>query len=66
MMIAANVAAAETLEAKKTPLLYRVHDEPSSEKLQALRDFLGSLDLSIKKSDSVRASDFNVSGAQPK
>ncbi|UJW86105.1 ribonuclease R [Devosia sp. SL43] len=59
MMIAANVAAAETLEQKKTPLLYRVHDEPSSEKLQALRDFLGSLDLSIKKSDSVRASDFN-------
>jgi ribonuclease R len=59
MMIAANVAAAETLEAKKTPLLYRVHDEPSPEKLQALRDFLGSLDLSIKQSDSVRASDFN-------
>lgn len=59
MMIAANVAAAETLEAKHSPLLYRVHDEPSSEKLQALRDFLGSLDISIKKSDSVRASDFN-------
>ncbi|SEQ49761.1 RNAse R [Devosia sp. YR412] len=59
MMIAANVAAAETLEAKRSPLLYRVHDEPSSEKLQALRDFLGSLDIAIKKSDSVRASDFN-------
>ncbi|KKC38681.1 ribonuclease R [Devosia epidermidihirudinis] len=59
MMIAANVAAAETLEQKKSNLLYRVHDEPSSEKLQALRDFLGSLDISIKKSDSVRASDFN-------
>jgi ribonuclease R len=59
MMIAANVAAAETLEQKKSALLYRVHDEPSSEKLQALRDFLGSLDISIKKSDSVRASDFN-------
>ncbi|MHA6692341.1 ribonuclease R [Devosia sp. A449] len=59
MMIAANVAAAETLEAKKSPLLYRVHDEPSAEKLQTLRDFLGSLDISVKKSDSVRASDFN-------
>ncbi|GLQ09539.1 ribonuclease R [Devosia yakushimensis] len=59
MMIAANVAAAETLEAKRSPLLYRVHDEPSSEKLQALRDFLGSLDIAVKKSDSVRASDFN-------
>ncbi|NGP17666.1 ribonuclease R [Devosia aurantiaca] len=59
MMIAANVAAAETLEAKRSELLYRVHDEPSSEKLQALRDFLGSLDIAVKKSDSVRASDFN-------
>jgi ribonuclease R len=59
MMIAANVAAAETLEQKRSELLYRVHDEPSSEKLQALRDFLGSLDISVKKSDSVRASDFN-------
>ncbi|ODT80273.1 MAG: ribonuclease R [Pelagibacterium sp. SCN 64-44] len=59
MMIAANVAAAETLEQKRSELLYRVHDEPSSEKLQALRDFLGSLDISVKKSDSVRAADFN-------
>lgn len=59
MMIAANVAAAETLEQKRTELLYRVHDEPSSEKLQTLRDFLGSLDIAVKKSDAVRASDFN-------
>jgi ribonuclease R len=59
MMIAANVAAAETLEQKRSELLYRVHDEPSSEKLQALRDFLCSLDIAVKKSDSVRASDFN-------
>ncbi|KKB78074.1 ribonuclease R [Devosia soli] len=59
MMIAANVAAAETLEQKRQVLLYRVHDEPSSEKLQSLRDFLGSLDIAVKKSDSVRASDFN-------
>ncbi|WP_375450864.1 ribonuclease R [uncultured Devosia sp.] len=59
MMIAANVAAAQALEAKKTPLLYRVHDVPSAEKLQALREFLGSLDISVKKSDAVRASDFN-------
>ncbi|WP_375597346.1 ribonuclease R [Devosia sp. Naph2] len=59
MMIAANVAAAETLEQKRSELLYRVHDEPSSEKLQALREFLGSLDIAVKKSDSVRAADFN-------
>ncbi|ODT69175.1 MAG: ribonuclease R [Pelagibacterium sp. SCN 63-23] len=59
MMIAANVAAAETLEQKRSELLYRVHDEPSSEKLQALRDFLGSLDISVRKTDAVRAADFN-------
>ena len=32
MMIQANVCAAETLEQKKTPLIYRVHDTPSQEK----------------------------------
>src|SRR3569833_4412786 len=59
MMIAANVAAAETLEKRKTALLYRVHDAPSREKLNALRDFLNSLDLNFGKSEAVRPSDFN-------
>ena len=36
-MILANVAAAETLISRKSPLLFRVHEEPSSEKLDALR-----------------------------
>ncbi len=38
-MIAANVAAAETLEKHKTPLLYRVHDTPSREKLDCAARF---------------------------
>ncbi|MEO6394551.1 MAG: ribonuclease R [Devosia sp.] len=59
MMIAANVAAAETLEKHKTPLLYRVHDTPSPEKLMALRDFLASLNLPFGKADAVRPTDFN-------
>ena len=59
MMIAANVAAAETLEKKRSALLYRVHDEPSREKLAALREFLTSLDLSFGKSEAVRPIDFN-------
>lgn len=59
MMIAANVAAAETLEQKQSAVMYRVHDEPSREKLTALREFLGSLDIAVKKSDAMRASDFN-------
>ena len=37
-MVLANVAAAETLLAKKTPLLYRIHEEPSPAKLDALRE----------------------------
>ncbi len=59
MMIAANVAAAETLEKHKSALLYRVHDTPSREKLTALREFLSSLDLNFGKSEAVRPTDFN-------
>ena len=39
-MILANVAAAETLEKARVPLIYRVHDEPTMEKVSALREFL--------------------------
>lgn len=59
MMIASNVCAAETLEQHRTPLLYRVHDVPGSEKLVALRDFLSSLDMKFSQSDSVRPNHFN-------
>lgn len=59
MMIAANVAAAETLEKHKSALLYRVHDMPSREKLDALREFLKSLELPFGKSEAVRPIDFN-------
>jgi ribonuclease R len=58
-MIQANVAAAEILESKKTPLVYRIHDEPSFDKLEALRDFLGSLDMSFPKSGALRPNLFN-------
>ena len=39
-MIQANVAAAETLEAKRQALVYRVHDAPSLAKQESLREFL--------------------------
>ncbi|MCB2088846.1 MAG: RNB domain-containing ribonuclease, partial [Sphingomonadaceae bacterium] len=42
-MIAANVAAARALEAKTAPVVYRVHEPPSREKLIALRDYLDTL-----------------------
>ncbi len=49
LMITANVAAAEALEAKNLPCMYRVHDQPSQDKLEALREFLDSLELSVTK-----------------
>ena len=42
-MIAANVAAAETLERLRQPCMYRVHDAPDPAKLEALREFLDGL-----------------------
>ncbi len=58
-MILANVAAAETLERAGTPLIYRVHDEPSAEKLEGLREFLATLDIKLTKGQAMRPSDFN-------
>jgi ribonuclease R len=48
-MIQANVCAAETLEQRRTPLIYRVHDSPSDEKIQALIDFLDTLGIKWSK-----------------
>jgi ribonuclease R len=59
MMIAANVAAAETLEAAKLACMYRVHEEPSTEKLDALREFLSSLDMTLAKGQILRPDHFN-------
>ena len=58
-MILANVAAAEMLERKALPLIYRVHDEPALEKVHALQEFLKTLDLPFAKSGALRPSLFN-------
>ena len=42
-MIAANVAAAETLIAREAPCLFRVHDQPPPDKLESLRGVLAGL-----------------------
>jgi len=59
-MILANVAAAETLERAGVPLIYRVHDEPGLEKVEALRELLQTLDLSFPKGSVLRPSLFNT------
>ncbi len=58
-MIQANVAAAEALEAKRAPVVYRVHDQPSQEKLKALREFLETLDLKVPPQGSLKPAAFN-------
>jgi ribonuclease R len=60
MMILANVATAETLEAKGQPLIYRVHDQPSLAKQESLREFLKTLDIPLAKGVALRPKDFNV------
>jgi ribonuclease R len=58
-MVLANVAAAEALEHKKTPLIYRVHDTPSKEKLFAFSDFLRTLNITFAKGQVVQPGVFN-------
>ncbi len=58
-MILANVAAAETLEAKQQKLVYRVHDEPSLTKLHALQEFLASIGIKLAKGQIMRPALFN-------
>ncbi len=58
-MIQANVAAAETLEAKRQTLVYRVHDAPSLAKQESLREFLATLGLSLARGAQMRPSQFN-------
>lgn len=59
MMIQANVAAAETLEAKRVPAVYRVHDEPSAEKVDALADFMHSIKMPFTMGQKMAPSVFN-------
>jgi len=58
-MVLANVAAAEALEKARTPLIYRVHDTPSKEKLYAFSDFLRTLNINFAKGQVVQPGTFN-------
>jgi len=59
-MIAANVAAAKALEAKVAPVMYRVHEPPSREKLVALKDYLKTFDIEFALGQVVRPKTFNA------
>jgi ribonuclease R len=58
-MIAANVAAAKALEAKKAPCMYRVHEPPAREKLVALKDYLETFDINFALGQVIRPATFN-------
>jgi ribonuclease R len=58
-MIAANVAAAKALEAKKAPCMYRVHEPPAREKLVALKDYLETFDVPFALDQVVTPKVFN-------
>jgi ribonuclease R len=58
-MIAANVAAAKALEAKKAPVMYRDHEPPSREKLVALKDYLKTFDLEFALGQVIKPGTFN-------
>lgn len=58
-MILANVAAAETLEKAGMDFIYRVHDEPSVEKMHSLSEVLASIGMKLPKQGALRPALFN-------
>ncbi|MEM7496973.1 MAG: ribonuclease R [Pseudomonadota bacterium] len=58
-MILANVCAAETLEARRADFVYRVHEEPAEEKLDALRETVESLGMTLAKGQVLKTRHLN-------
>jgi ribonuclease R len=58
-MIQANVAAAEVLEKADSDLIYRVHDEPSLEKMRSLGEVLASIGIKLPKQGALKPALFN-------
>ena len=58
-MILANVCAAETLKAKRTPLLFRVHEEPAPEKLDSLRETAQASGFTLAKGQVLQTRHLN-------
>ena len=65
-MVLANVAAAEELIARRQPLLFRIHEEPSPEKLQALRETAEASGFTLAKGQVLQTSHLNRLLAQAK
>ena len=59
-MVLANVAAAEALISRKSPLLFRVHEEPAPEKLETLRDVAEAAGLVLAKGQVLKTAHLNA------
>ncbi len=57
-MLAANVCASDFLQKHGQPVLYRIHEGPTAEKLMALRDFLKEFGLQLGGKDEPHAKDY--------
>ncbi len=58
-MLAANVCAADYLHANKHTVLYRIHEGPTPEKLEAVREFLKEFGLQLTGEDEPQAADYS-------
>ena len=58
-MIAANVAAAQTLKKKKVPVMYRIHDKPRAERLPDLEGLLKELKMKLPDVSAIKPGHFN-------
>ncbi len=58
-MVLANVAAAEELITKRTPLLFRVHEEPNPDKIDALREVAQSSGFNLAKGQVLQTRHLN-------
>jgi ribonuclease R len=58
-MVLANVAAAESLEKVRMPLIYRVHEHPSKEKLFSFSDYLRTINIPFAKGQVIKPGVFN-------
>lgn len=57
-MLAANVSASDFLSSHEHPTLYRIHEGPTPEKLEALRAFLAEFGLDLGGGDEPEAKDY--------
>jgi ribonuclease R len=58
-MLLANVCAADQLQKKNIPTLYRVHDVPDAQKIESLKDFLKAFGLRIEGAEIPTAKDYS-------